>query len=136
MGTGRVSIPSLCRAWLTAITFWSPGALDDYLVTEIGGPLDWKDRFVTINSWGGEPLLLPYDSKMPIVVYLPINAEVRYKVWRAESEMKPFDAEVRALRRSNEAAEQHLGGRACGDPSEEHVERGVPRNALSEMCRL
>ena len=73
--------------------FLEPGAMDIVMVTEIGGPLDWKDRFVTLNDWGGEPLLLPYDSKMPIVVYLPINAEVRYKVWRAEGKMKPFDAE-------------------------------------------
>lgn len=43
------------------------------------------DRFVTL---GGEPYLIRYNSRLPAVVYAPANVEVRYRVWRAESEAK------------------------------------------------
>jgi ecotin len=39
------------------------------------------DRFVTL---GGEPYLIRYNSRLPIVVYVPEGVEVRYRVWRAE----------------------------------------------------
>jgi len=43
------------------------------------------DRFISL---GGEPLLIRYNSKLPIVVYVPQEAEVRYRVWRADPEFK------------------------------------------------
>ena len=46
------------------------------------------DRFVTL---GGEPYLIRYNSRLPVVVYVPEDAEVRYRIWRAESEIKPMD---------------------------------------------
>jgi ecotin len=39
------------------------------------------DRFITI---GGEPKLLRYNSRLPIVVYVPKGVEVRYRIWRAD----------------------------------------------------
>ena len=39
------------------------------------------DRFVAI---GGEPYLVRYNSKLPLVVYVPAGVEVRYRVWRAD----------------------------------------------------
>jgi len=41
------------------------------------------DKFVTI---GGDPQLLRYNSRLPIVVYVPEDCEVRYKFWKAEPE--------------------------------------------------
>jgi len=38
------------------------------------------ERFVTL---GGEPLLVRYNSKLPIVVYVPEGVEVRYRLWKA-----------------------------------------------------
>jgi len=38
------------------------------------------DRFVTL---GGEPFLIRYNSRLPIVVYLPEGAELRYRIWTA-----------------------------------------------------
>jgi ecotin len=38
-------------------------------------------RFVGL---GGEPSLLRYNSKLPLVVYVPSGAEVRVRVWKAE----------------------------------------------------
>ncbi|MFN6128818.1 MAG: ecotin family protein [Planctomycetota bacterium] len=37
-------------------------------------------RFVSL---GGEPQLLRYNSRLPVVVYVPADAEVRLQVWKA-----------------------------------------------------
>lgn len=39
------------------------------------------DRFVKL---AGEPYLIRYNSKLPVVVYAPEDAEVRYRIWSAE----------------------------------------------------
>jgi ecotin len=44
------------------------------------------ERFVTL---GGEPQLLRYNSRLPLVVYVPSGVEVRYRIWRAEPDVKP-----------------------------------------------
>jgi ecotin len=43
------------------------------------------DRFIALR---GEPFLIRYNSKLPIVVYVPEDAEVRYRIWRAPGELK------------------------------------------------
>jgi ecotin len=40
------------------------------------------DRFITL---GGEPQLLRYNSRLPLVIYVPKGVEARYRVWRGES---------------------------------------------------
>ena len=47
------------------------------------------DRFVPL---AGEPYLIRYNSRLPVVVYVPEGVEVRYRVWSAAAEartMKP-----------------------------------------------
>jgi len=47
------------------------------------------DRFVTV---GGEPYLIRYNRRLPVVVYVPEGVEVRYRIWSAKPEaqvMKP-----------------------------------------------
>ena len=39
------------------------------------------ERFISV---GGEPHLLRYNSRLPIVVYVPEGVEVRYRIWRAD----------------------------------------------------
>jgi ecotin len=39
------------------------------------------DRFVTLS---GEPRLVGYNSRLPLVVYVPTGVEVRYRLWRAD----------------------------------------------------
>lgn len=39
-------------------------------------------RFVSL---GGEPYLVRYNSKLPLVVYVPEGAEVRTRLWRTDS---------------------------------------------------
>lgn len=58
--------------------------------TRIGVEGDRKvKRFITL---GGEPSLLRYNSKLPLVVYVPEEAEVRYRVWKTEDEGTPMEA--------------------------------------------
>ena len=59
-----------------------------YIVSEIGpmaGTLMAIDpnapkvnRFITL---GGEPYLIRYNSRLPIVMYTPEGVEVRYRIW-------------------------------------------------------
>lgn len=41
------------------------------------------EKFVTL---GGEPYLVRYNSKLPLVVYAPKDCEVRYRIWTAPDE--------------------------------------------------
>jgi ecotin len=43
------------------------------------------ERFITL---GGEPELLRYNSRLPLVVYVPEGVEVRYRIWRADQEIR------------------------------------------------
>lgn len=45
------------------------------------------DRFITL---GGEPYLIRYNSRLPVVIYVPESAEVRYRIWSA-GEMRRMD---------------------------------------------
>lgn len=45
-------------------------------------------RFVAL---GGEPYLIRYNSLLPVVVYVLEGVEVSYRIWRAESEVKPIE---------------------------------------------
>ena len=49
-----------------------------------------KEQFVPL---GGEPYLIRYNSKVPLVIYAPKDAEVRYRIWSAEKESRPIPAE-------------------------------------------
>jgi len=80
--------------------FFFPGSLEEetiegwgfpkYLVKQIGPMAGTRigvdpdapkvKRFVRL---GGEPKLLRYNSKLPLVVYVPKDAEVRMRVWVA-----------------------------------------------------
>jgi ecotin len=46
------------------------------------------DRFITL---AGEPYLIRYNSRLPVVVYAPEGVEVRYRVWKAEPQAKAID---------------------------------------------
>ncbi len=46
------------------------------------------DRFVRL---GGEPYFIRYNSRLPIVVYVPEGVEVRYRIWEAGAEVNVMD---------------------------------------------
>jgi ecotin len=45
-------------------------------------------RFVTL---GGDPYVIRYNSRLPIVVYVPESVEVRYRIWRADADVKAME---------------------------------------------
>jgi ecotin len=45
-------------------------------------------RFIQLR---GEPYLIRYNSKLPVVVYVPEGVEVRYRIWKADPEPKPMN---------------------------------------------
>lgn len=44
-----------------------------------------EKRFIAL---GGEPFLIRYNSKLPVVVYVPEGAEVRCRIWQATPDAK------------------------------------------------
>ena len=42
-----------------------------------------EERFVPL---GGQPYLIRYNSKLPVVVYVPKGAEVQYRIWKADAD--------------------------------------------------
>ena len=46
------------------------------------------NRFIPL---GGEPYLIRYNSKLPVVVYVPEGVEVRYRIWRAGAKVKNIE---------------------------------------------
>ena len=45
-------------------------------------------RFITV---GGGPYIIRYNSRLPIVVYVPEGVEVRYRIWTAGAEVKSIE---------------------------------------------
>jgi ecotin len=39
----------------------------------------------------GEPYLIRYNSRLPIVVYVPEGVEVHYRVWQAGQEIEAME---------------------------------------------
>ena len=46
------------------------------------------DRFIAL---GVDPYIIRYNSRVPIVVYVPEGAEVRYRIWTAGAEVKAIE---------------------------------------------
>jgi ecotin len=45
-------------------------------------------RFITL---GGAPFIIRYNSRLPVVVYVPEGVEVRYRIWTAGAEVKTIE---------------------------------------------
>jgi ecotin len=56
------------------------------------------ERFITL---GGEPSIIRYNSRLPIVVYVPDGVEVRYRIWTAQADTKAMETEGSATRAVN-----------------------------------
>ncbi len=46
------------------------------------------NRFITL---GGEPFIVRYNSRLPLVVYVPEGVEVRYRIWSAEAKTRTME---------------------------------------------
>jgi hypothetical protein len=52
------------------------------------GVMHKVNRFITLGS---KPYLIRYNSRLPIVVYVPEGVEVRYRLWTAGTETKAVE---------------------------------------------
>jgi ecotin len=48
------------------------------------------NRFITL---GVDPYIIRYNSRVPIVIYVPEGAKVRYRIWSAGAEVKVAEKE-------------------------------------------
>jgi ecotin len=55
-------------------------------------------RFISL---GGEPYIIRYNSRLPIVVYVPDGVEVRYRIWTAQADAKAMEKGVLAAKTVN-----------------------------------
>jgi ecotin len=46
------------------------------------------DRFITL---GGGNYLVNYNSRLPVVAYVPEDVEVRYRIWSAGDEIQTIE---------------------------------------------
>lgn len=85
---GKLSRKTLLRGGQTYHAIKAVGAL---AATRMACPdAATHDEFVTL---GGEPYMVPYRSNAPIVVYVPVGFEVRYRLWRADETLTPAAAQ-------------------------------------------
>ncbi len=71
-----------------------------YVLEKVGGPMSTlmacppdvenTDEFITVN---GDGFLHRYNSKLPMVVYVPEGFEVRYRIWAAQQDIGQAKAE-------------------------------------------
>jgi ecotin len=67
-----------------------------YRVTDVGAmastrkacPPDQPKRRVFVPM-GTSPYLIPYNAKLPVVLYTPADMELRWRLWRAEENQQP-----------------------------------------------
>jgi len=68
-------------------SYWqAEGAFDTPAQTRVGGPTTPAARFVA-----GPAQLVPYNSRLPLVVMVPAGCEVRWRIWAAASDFKPAE---------------------------------------------
>ena len=78
MRLGSTIAPRPLEGW--GYTYYEVTGSDVAMSTLMAAPEGGQkvERFVT-----GTPLLIPYNSRLPIVVYVPQGYEVRYRFWSA-----------------------------------------------------
>lgn len=68
-----------------------------YEVTKVSPPVSTlmacpdSSKRMAFVPMGGEPMLVRYNSKLPVVVYAPKNLEVNYRIWSTAPEMGKAD---------------------------------------------
>lgn len=78
MRLGTTIEPRPLKGW--GYTYYEVTGRDVAISTRMAVPegAERTERFVP-----GKPLLIRYNSRLPIVVYAPKGSEVRYRIWRA-----------------------------------------------------
>jgi len=79
-----------------------PGWGYDYFILKSLGPMAGTlmavdpdipkvERFITL---GGDPELHRYNSRLPMVIYVPKGVEVRYRIWRGDRKVEVASEET------------------------------------------
>jgi len=76
---GRIEAENIQGWGYTRYIVRELGPMAGTLRARIGGAQK-EERFITL---GGEPYLVRYNSRLPLVVYAPEGAEVKFRVWNA-----------------------------------------------------
>jgi len=84
---GRIVAQTIVGWGYTRYTVSELGLMGGTLMT-VDPRVPKVDRFVTLS---GEPYLIRYNSRLPVVVYVPEGAEVRYRIWSAGTGMKSME---------------------------------------------
>jgi ecotin len=74
---GRIEAESVAGWGFTRYTVGALGPMAGTLMA-VDPAAPKAPRFITL---GGEPYLIRYNSRLPIVVYVPDGVEVRYRLW-------------------------------------------------------
>jgi ecotin len=65
-------------------SYWILPKASGPVATRKGCPDDaWHDAFVRVQ---GDGYLLRYNSRLPVVIHVPKDFEVRYRLWKAEAD--------------------------------------------------
>lgn len=70
------------KGWGYSMYTVEKGAFDNPFSTRIGVPAG-QPKVKKFVQLGGSSGLVRYNSKLPIVVYVPAGGEVRYRIWEA-----------------------------------------------------
>lgn len=77
------------KGWGYSMYVAPEDAFEKLFSTRIGVPAG-QPKVKAFVSLGGGPGLLRYNSKLPVVVYVPAGGEVRYRVWEAPPQATPM----------------------------------------------
>ena len=77
------------KGWGYSMYVAPKGAFENMFSTRIGVPAG-QPKVKQLVTLRGGPMLLRYNSKLPVVVYVPAGGEVRYRVWEAPPQATPM----------------------------------------------
>ena len=78
---GKIEAKPL-KGW--GFTFYEVAKLGPGISTRIGVPPGTPQVKKFVN---GPSTIIPYNSRVPVVIYVPKDAEVRYRIWKASPEL-------------------------------------------------
>ena len=78
--------PRPLKGW--GYTFYEVTGSDQTMSTMMAPPPGTPKKMQFVS---GEPLQIRYNSRLPVVVYVPKGFEVRYRIWAAPEKLTPVD---------------------------------------------
>lgn len=89
VGFGSKLEKKTVKGWGYSMYVAPEDAFENMFSTRIGVPAN-QPKVKKFVALGGGPTLVRYNSKLPVVVYVPAGGEVRYRIWEASPEPTPM----------------------------------------------